>query len=49
MRWDAPPVYAPVMELEGTRAEQMEKYSRLREILGPAAGAGLRRLRRPQL
>ena len=38
MRWDAPPVYAPVMELEGTRAEQMEKYSRLREILARLPG-----------
>ena len=38
MRWDAPPVYAPVMELEGTRAEQMEKYSRLRAILSQLPG-----------
>ena len=38
MRWDTPPAYAPVMELEGTRAEQMEKYSRLRTILSQLPG-----------
>lgn len=38
MRWDTPPAYAPVMELEGSRAEQMEKYSQLRAILAELPG-----------
>ena len=49
MLWDTDLTYQPVLELGGTRSERFARYSRMEEILQPAAGPGLRQLRRAHL